>query len=78
MITAILAALLDEDWATPKIEELVITSDRCILARPTDEAAHKLLNGAESDLIRSIHGIDEVAGTEQKIRFFRTFGENAP
>jgi hypothetical protein len=51
MITAILAALLDQHWATLKIEELVITSDRCILARPTDEPAHKLLNGAEADRI---------------------------
>ncbi len=27
MFTAILGALLDEDWTTPKIEELVIRSD---------------------------------------------------
>ena len=42
MLTAILAALLDEDWTTPKIEELFITSDRCFLARPTGETTHKL------------------------------------
>jgi hypothetical protein len=42
MLTAILAALLDEDWTMPKIEELFITSDRCFLARPTDEMTHKL------------------------------------
>jgi hypothetical protein len=71
MITAILAALLDQDWATPKIEELVITSDRCILARPTDEPAHKLLNGAEADRIRNIHGIDEVAESGRKTNRIR-------
>jgi hypothetical protein len=37
MFTAILAALIEEDWTTPKIEELFITTDRQILARPTGE-----------------------------------------
>jgi hypothetical protein len=64
MFTAILAALLDEDWATPKIEELLITSDRCILARPMGETTHKVFIGAEADLIRNIHGIAEVAGLD--------------
>ena len=61
MFTAILAALLDEDWTTPKIEELFITSDRFILARPSGEMAHKLFIGEEADLIRNIHGVAEVA-----------------
>ena len=64
MFTAVLAALLDEDWTTPKIEELFITSDRCVLARPTGEVTHKLFIGAEADLIRNIHGIAEVAGLD--------------
>ena len=64
MFIAILAALLDEDWTTPKIEELVITSDRIVLARPTGEVAHKLVIGAEADLIQNIHGIAEVAGLD--------------
>jgi hypothetical protein len=61
IFTAILAALLDEDWTTPKIEELFITSDRCILARPTGELTHKLVIGDEADLIRNIHGIAVIA-----------------
>ena len=61
---AILAALLDEDWTTPKIEELFITSDRCILARTSGEMTHKLFIGAEADLIRNIHGVAEVAGLD--------------
>jgi hypothetical protein len=64
MFTALLDALLDEDWTTPKIEELLITSDRCILARPTGETTHKVFIGAEADLIRNIHGIAEVAGLD--------------
>jgi hypothetical protein len=34
MITTILAVLLDEDWTTPKIEELFITWDCFVLPRP--------------------------------------------
>jgi hypothetical protein len=64
MFTAILAALLDEDWTTPRIEELLITSDRCILARPLGEMTHTILIGAEADLIRNIHGVAEVAGLD--------------
>jgi hypothetical protein len=64
MFTAVLAALVDEEWTTPKIEELVITSDRCILARPTGEMTHRIFLGAEADLIRSIHGVAEVAGLD--------------
>jgi len=64
MFTAMLAALLDEDWAMPKIEELFITPDRCILARPAGETTHKVFIGAEADLIRNIHGIAAVAGLD--------------
>jgi hypothetical protein len=61
MFTAILAALLGEDWTTPKIEELQISPDHCLLARPTGEVSFRLFLGAEADLIRNIHGIAEVA-----------------
>ena len=64
MFTALLAALLDEDWTTPKIEELFITSDRFVLARQTGEVTHKIVIGAEADLIRNIHGIAEIAGLD--------------
>jgi hypothetical protein len=62
--TAILAALRDEDWTAPKIEEPFITSDRRILARPTGEVAVKLFIGTDADLKRNIHGIAEVAGLD--------------
>ncbi len=61
MFTAILGALLGEDWTTPKIEELRITPDRCLLARPAGEATFKVFLGAEADLIRNIHGLSAVA-----------------
>ncbi len=64
MFAALLGVLLDEDWTNPKIEELFITSDRFVLARQTGEVTHKLVIGAEADLIRNIHGIAEVAGLD--------------
>ena len=63
MFTAILAALLKEDWTTPKIENLLIAYDRCILP-PTGEMTHKIFIRAEADLIRNIRGIGEVAGLD--------------
>ena len=48
-------------WSTPKIEELRITPDRCLLARVEGEASFKAFLGAEADLIRNIHGLSAVA-----------------
>ena len=59
-----LAALLDEDWTTPRIEELFITSGRFILARTASEPTHKLLVREEADAIRNMHGIAKVAGLD--------------
>jgi hypothetical protein len=61
MFTAILGCLLDEDWTNPKIEELYITPDHCILARETGQVTHNQFIGAEADLIKNIHGIADVA-----------------
>jgi len=59
--TAILGCILGEDWTTPRIEELCISPDRCLLARVAGESSFKILLGAEQDLIRNIHGIAGVA-----------------
>jgi hypothetical protein len=64
MFTAILSFLLGEDWATPRIEELRITPDRCLLARLANEVTCKAFLGAEADLIRNVHGIAKVAGLD--------------
>ncbi|HYM89667.1 MAG TPA: hypothetical protein VES92_11200 [Nitrospiraceae bacterium] len=58
---AILGCLLGEDWTTPRIEELRITPDRCLLARVEGEASFKAFLGAEADLIRNIQGVAAVA-----------------
>ena len=61
MFTASLGALLGGDWTAPRIEELRITPDRCLLARPVGEATFKVFLGAEADLIRNIHELSAVA-----------------
>ena len=64
MFTAILGCLLDQDWSTPRIDELQITPDRCLLARVAGEAAFAAFLGTESDLIKNVHGVAEVAGLD--------------
>src|SRR2546430_2587362 len=64
MFRAILACLLKEDWSEPKIEELRLTPDRCLLARVAGEATFKTFLGAEAHLIRNIHGVAKVAGLD--------------
>ena len=59
--SALLACFLDEDWTTPKIAELCISPDRCVLARLDGDAGFMVFIGAEADLIRNIHGIAQVA-----------------
>ena len=61
LFTAILGCLLGEDWSTPKIEEMRLTPDRCLLARIEGEVSFKAFLGAEADLLRNIHGIAAVA-----------------
>ena len=61
LFAAILSCLLGEDWATPRIVELQITVDRGLLARIEGQNGFDQFLGAESDLIRNIHGVAEVA-----------------
>lgn len=58
---AILGCLLNEDWTTPRLVEMVITPDGHLLGRCDGEAAFKAYLGASQDLIRNIHGVAAVA-----------------
>ena len=49
MFTAILGCLLGEDWAEPRIEQLIVT-DKCLLARTEGEVTHKLYPGGRGRL----------------------------
>jgi hypothetical protein len=58
---AILGCLIEEDWTTPKLIEMVITPDGHMLGRCEGETAFKVFLGASDDLIKNIHGVARVA-----------------
>ncbi len=60
--SAILACLLDEKgWTSPRIDDLFLSPDHCLLARIGGQVSHDVFLGAEQDLIRNIHGLAKVA-----------------
>jgi hypothetical protein len=58
---AILGCLLGEDWTSPRLVEIVVTSDGHMLGRCDGEAEFKAFLGEADDLIRNIHGVASVA-----------------
>ena len=58
---AILGCILDENWTTPRLIELVITSDGHLVGRCDGEAEFKAFLGEVDDLVRNIHGVAPVA-----------------
>ena len=58
---AILGCLLGEDWTTPRLIEMVVTSDGHMLGRCDGEAEFKVFLGEADDLIKNIHGVATVA-----------------
>jgi hypothetical protein len=62
--TAILGALLDEDWTTPNVEDLRITRDHHLIGRTSGQATFKAFRCAEAGLIRNIHELAAVAGLD--------------
>ena len=61
---AILGCLLDEDWTTPRLVEMVITPDGHLIGRCDGEPEFKAFLGASSDLLKNIHGVAPVAGLD--------------
>ena len=58
---AILGCLLGEDWTSPRLVEMVVTSDGHILGRCDNDAEFKVFLGDAGDLIKNIHGVAPVA-----------------
>ena len=58
---AIRGCLLDEDWTTPRLIEMVITPDGQVLGRCDVDAPFKAFLGASEGLIKNIHGVAPVA-----------------
>jgi hypothetical protein len=53
---AILGCLLGEDWATPRLVELVATPDGHLLGRCDGDASFRAYLGAAADLLRNATG----------------------
>lgn len=62
--TAIVGALLGEDWSSPAFAELQISPVYLLGRQLEGEAVLKVYRGTEEDLIRSIHGIAAAAQLE--------------
>ena len=58
---AILGCLLNEDWTTPRLIEMVINPDGQLLGRCDGQPTHRVFLGSSNDLIKNIHGVAPVA-----------------
>jgi len=61
LFQAILGCLLGEDWTTPRLVEMHITSEGHMLGRCEGQIGFSTFLGASEDLIRNIHGVAPVA-----------------
>ena len=59
---AILGCLLGEDWATPRLVEIVITPDGHLLGRCDGESAYKAFLGVVEYSLRSVERPEVASG----------------
>ncbi len=60
--TAVLGALLGQDWTEPRLVELKVTSDDHLLGRTAEEAEFGKFLGSAEDLLGNLLGIADAAG----------------
>jgi hypothetical protein len=60
--TAILGALLGQDWTTPRLVELSISSDECLLGRAEGDVGFNVFLGSAKDLLENLLGVADAAG----------------
>ena len=58
---AILGCLLGENWTSPRLVEMIVTSDGHLVGRLEGESEFKIFLGEADDLIKNIHGVASVA-----------------
>jgi hypothetical protein len=58
---AILGCLLCENWTSPRLVEMIVTSDGHLVGRLQGESEFKIFLGEADDLIKNIHGVASVA-----------------
>ena len=62
---AILGCLLEQEWTTPLLTALCITSDGHVLGEKEGQPGFNLYLGAEADLERNIQGVCRAVGASQ-------------
>jgi hypothetical protein len=65
---AILGCILNERWTNPRIAELYVTSDNCVLARHEGDIGANEFIGGLSDVRRNCNGVATFAGLTLKER----------
>jgi|SRR3972149_7711771 len=58
---AILGCIVEEDWTTPRLLEMVIIPDGHLLRRCEGQLTLSTFLGASEDLLRNVHGVAKVA-----------------
>ncbi len=58
---AILGCLLEQDWTTPRLVQMVVSSDGHLLGRTDGQATEQSYLGTQDDLTKNIHGLAAVA-----------------
>jgi hypothetical protein len=58
---AILGCLLEQDWTTPRLIQMVLSPDGHLLGRAEGQATEQVYLGSGDDLTRNIHGLAAVA-----------------
>jgi hypothetical protein len=64
MLSSLLGYLVDEDWATPKIEELQMLPDRLLIRIEGDDALKPVI-GVREDFVRLVHELGETAKLDE-------------
>jgi len=63
-MAAILGFLLDREFTSPALAELIVTPDGAVLGRPDGEPTAKVFIGAEADLRANLCRLGMAAGLE--------------
>jgi hypothetical protein len=58
---AILGCLLEQDWTTPRLVQMVLSPDGHLLGRAEGQTTEQVYLGSGDDLTKNIHGLAPVA-----------------
>jgi hypothetical protein len=58
---AILGCLLEQDWTTPRLIQMILSPDGHLLGRADGQATEQVYLGTQDDLTKNINGLASVA-----------------